>query len=134
MHTRDSARYTAHVRSFSSAQQSSQPAADAAAHLLLPSDCAVCVCVSLCVAGMLSMMVLVVAIVCMVVVTQCLNRPLTLVVRYMSAVSQMGKHKAGSFGGGVGQQLGPVRAAAALSRSAEQLRQLKEIYASGRTR
>ena len=75
-------------------------------------------------AGMLSMMVLVVAIVCMVVVTQCLNRPLSLVVRYMSAVSQMGKHKGGHNSNP--ELSGPPHT---LSRSAEQLRQLKEIYA-----
>ena len=69
------------------------------------------------------MMVLIVAIACMVVVTQCLNRPLTLVVRYMSAVSQMGKQKGGHSSSDMS---GPPHT---LSRSAEQLRQLKEIYA-----
>ena len=96
--------------------------------LLLTCSALLCCVVSAVHAGMLSMTVLIVAIVCMVVVTQCLNRPLTLVVRYMSAVSQMGKQS--GVGGGVGgdssDEPGPPHT---LSRSAEQLRQLKEIYA-----
>ena len=91
--------------------------------------CALLCCVVLLYTGMLSMMVLVVAIVCMVVVTQCLNRPLTLVVRYMSAVSQMGKHREEGRGGGGAGVSDPAGPPQTLSRSAEQLRQLRDIYA-----
>ena len=85
------------------------------------------------VVGLLSMMVLILAIVVMVAVTQCLNRPLTLVVRYMSQVAKMGRlrlpREASEAKGGVGEEpSGPP----AVSRSAEHLKQLKEIYAQWR--
>ena len=84
--------------------------------------------------GLLSMMVLILAILVMVVVTQCLNRPLTLVVRYMSAVAKMGRkrHAADKGQQPLGGSGDAPNAPPTLSRSAEQLRQLEAIYAQWR--
>ena len=83
------------------------------------------------VVGLLSMMVLILAIIVMVAVTQCLNRPLTLVVRYMSQVARMGRLRLPREPGERGKEEEP-NAPPALSRSAEHLKQLKEIYAQWR--